>query len=60
MAVSTIGVKDEALPVWQAGMDEMIKQCKPSHILVYGGKVEYDYKGIDHTYYDNEVTERWQ
>ena len=60
VAVSTIGVKDEALPVWQAGMDEMIKQCKPSHILVYGGKVEYDYKGIDHTYYDNEVTERWQ
>lgn len=61
VAVSTIGVKeqDDAFKIWQSGMREMIKQIKPSHILVYGGKVEFDYKEIPVTYFDNEVTERW-
>lgn len=61
VSVSTIGVKrDEyALSIWKEGMDEMIKQIEPSDILVYGGKLEYDYKGINTIYFENKVTENW-
>ncbi len=38
----------------------MIDKIKPSTILVYGGEVDFDYKGIDVRYYDNQVTERMQ
>lgn len=60
VAVSTIGVKNSecAMQIWRQGMDEMIKRINPSAILVYGGKVDYDYQGIDVHYYDNKVTER--
>ncbi len=59
VAVSTIGVKKgNSLKIWTAGMDAMIEKIKPSAILVYGGKVEYDYKGIEVRYYENKVTER--
>lgn len=60
VAVSTIGVKrnEEQYKIWCDGMDEMIKRIKPSAIWVYGGKVEYDYKGIKTTFFENEVTER--
>ena len=60
VSVSTIGVKksSEALKIWKSGMNEMIKRIKPSVILVYGGKLDYDYKDIKVIYYDNEVTER--
>ena len=58
--VSTIGVKkdEEATKLWRDGMDEMIKRIKPYAIWCYGGQVEYDYKGIPVTYFDNEVTTR--
>lgn len=42
----------------RSGMDEMIKRIKPYAILVYVGKVEYDYKNISVYYYENKVTER--
>lgn len=62
VSVSTIGVKDsdEAFEIWTDGMREMIKQIKPSAILVYGGEVEFDYKGIKTVYYENHVTENWK
>lgn len=58
--VSTIGVKrdEAATQMWRDGMDEMIKRIKPSAIWCYGGQVEYDYKGIPVTYFENEVTAR--
>ena len=58
--VSTIGVKrdEEAAQIWRDGMDEMIKRIKPYAIWVYGGQVEYDYKGIPVAYFENSVTER--
>ena len=37
----------------------MIKQIEPKVILVYGGKLDYDYKDIEVIYFDNKVTERW-
>lgn len=60
VAISTIGVKrdKEAGQMWVDGMDEMIKRVKPSAIWCYGGKVDYDYKGVPVTYFENEVTER--
>ena len=60
VSVSTIGVKQDpyALNVWKSGMEAMLNHIEPSTILVYGGKIEFDYHGISVTYYDNKVTER--
>ena len=61
VSISTIGVKQDpnALQIWRDGVDEMIKQIEPIAILVYGGKLDYDFKDIDVYYYDNKVTENW-
>ena len=60
LSVSTIGVKEDpkALEVWRAGMDEMIRRLTPKRILVYGGKLEYDYGDIEVVYFDNITTDR--
>ena len=60
VSISTIGVKrnKEALKVWKDGVDELIKRIKPSTILIYGGKLDYDYGSINVIYYNNKVTER--
>ena len=60
VSISTIGVKrdEEALQIWKDGMDAMIKEIEPSAILVYGGKLDYDYGNIKVVYYENKVTER--
>lgn len=62
VAVSTIGVKREeaSFHVWKTGMDEMIRVLEPAAILVYGGEVEYDYKGIKVVYYGNHVTDKFK
>lgn len=62
VSISTIGVKDDkkSLETWKSGMDEMIKQIKPSTILVYGGKIDFDYGIIETIYFDNHVTENWK
>lgn len=61
VSISTIGVKrdEEALQIWKDGVTEMIKRIEPSAILVYGGKIEYDYGNINVIYFENNVTERW-
>ena len=41
-----------------ACMGEMIRVIEPAEILVYGGGVEYDYKGIKVVYYGNHVTDK--
>lgn len=61
VSISTIGVKrdPEAKAIWTAGVTEMIKRIKPKAILVYGGKIEYDYpKDIDVIYFENKIKER--
>ena len=62
VSISTIGVKqnENALKIWYEGVDEMIKQIEPSVILVYGGKLDYDFKDIEVYYFENKVTENWQ
>ena len=61
VSVSTIGVKQdsEALEIWENGMREMIKQIEPSTILIYGGKLEFDYGDIEVIYFDNKVLKNW-
>lgn len=60
MSISTIGVKSDknALEVWKNGVDELIKRIEPSTILIYGGKVDYDYGDINVIYFDNKVTKQ--
>lgn len=62
VSISTIGVKrdKDALSIWKDGMDEMIQRIEPSDILIYGGELEYDYKGINTHYFNNKVTENWE
>ena len=61
VSVSTVGVRryEDAVATWKNGMDEMIRQIEPSKILIYGGKLEYDYHGIETFYFTNKVTEEW-
>lgn len=60
VSISTIGVKKnkEALKIWKAGVDELIKRIEPSTILIYGGKLDYDYGDIKVIYYENQVIEK--
>lgn len=62
VAVSTVGVKESenALKLWRDGMDAMIEHIEPSTILVYGGELEHDYKGIPVKYYENNVLKEWR
>jgi len=59
LAISTIGVKEskESMKIWKDGVDEMIQRLTPKKILVYGGKIDYDFGNIKVVYYDNHVTE---
>ena len=62
VSISTIGVKEnkEALQIWRDGVTEMIRQIEPSTIIVYGGKLDYDYGDIEVIYFENKVTENWK
>jgi hypothetical protein len=62
VSVSTVGVKEkkDALKVWHEGMTEMIKRIEPSTIIVYGGKIDFDYGDIKTVYFENKVTENWK
>ena len=59
VAISTIGVKssNEAMQIWKNGVEEMEKRLTPKTILVYGGKVEHNYKCKNIIYFENKVTE---
>ena len=60
MVCRTVGIKQrkERFELWKDGVDTMIKKIAPKRILVYGGEVDYDYKGIEVVYFGNETTER--
>jgi len=62
VSISTVGVKQnkEALKIWKQGTDEAIKRLKPNKILLYGGKVDYDFGDIEVHYYENKVTEKFK
>lgn len=61
LAISTIGVKQNQskYKVWQSGVDEMIKRCRPKKLMIYGGKVDYQFpKNIITKYYENKNISR--
>ena len=60
VAVSTVGVmKDkEAQNTWKAGMKEAIRRIHPSHVVVYGAPIEFDY-GCETTLISNHNTEKF-
>lgn len=62
VAISTVGIKQrkDRLDLWKAGVDTMIEKIAPKRILVYGGEVDYDYKGIEVVYFKNDTTERME
>ena len=62
VAVSTVGVKRnaEARQIWTQGMDAALDAIKPSAVLLYGGALDYDFKGVKTVEYKNEVTEDWK
>lgn len=62
VSVSTIGVKEnkQALQIWRDGMAEMMKQINPSAVIVYGGKLDFDFGEAKTVYFENKVTENWQ
>lgn len=60
LSISTIGIKEDAynFGLWKDGVDEMLKRLKPKTLLVYGGRVDYDFGNTEVIYYENKVTER--
>lgn len=60
VAVSTVGVKDSAysLAIWQRGMECALKQVCPERILLYGGRVDFDFGATEVIEYSNSVTDR--
>lgn len=60
VSLATVGVRKNknATELWKRGVDEMIRQIQPSIILVYGSKIDYDFKNIDVRYYKNHNVER--
>ena len=62
VAISTVGIKrdKDSLAVYQDGVNAMIDKIKPSKIIVYGGDVDVDYKGIEKISFENEVVKAWQ
>lgn len=60
VSVSTVGIKrnDNALKVFKDGCSEMIRRLKPTRILLYGGKVDFDFGNIEIVEYSNSVTDR--
>ena len=62
VSVSTVGVRrrPENVEMWKDGMNAMLDVIEPSAILLYGGEIEFDYRGVAVRHYENRVTEEWQ
>lgn len=60
VAVSTIGVKRDksALEIWKKGMEKAIEVTEPKNILLYGGKIDFNFGKINVAYFSNENTQR--
>lgn len=62
VSISTIGVKEDAnaLRIWRAGTTQMLRILNPATVLVYGGKIDFDYGETEVIYYDNHVINNWK
>ena len=62
VSISTIGIRKnkDALKIWKAGVDELIKRINPTAILIYGKKIDYNYGETKIVYYENMIIERFE
>lgn len=62
VSVSTIGVKRDpvAAEIFAAGMEEALKRIKPSAVVLYGGKTDFNFGKTQVVEIKNEVIERWK
>lgn len=62
VSISTIGVKKDkdAMKTWLDGVKEMLKTVNPKILLIYGGKLPFDYGNREIIYFNNKVTENWR
>lgn len=60
VAVSTVGVKADggAIAVWRDGMLEAMRRLEPRRVLLYGGRIDFDFGDTEVVEYGNSVTER--
>lgn len=60
VAISTVGVKQDpfAIEVWKDGVMAMIEKIHPYAILIYGEKIDFDFKGVPVFWYDNDTIKR--
>lgn len=60
VAVSTVGVKGDetARAVWRVGMRKAMETLRPRRVLLYGGRVGFDFGDAEVVEYGNAVTER--
>nr|DAU93843.1 MAG TPA: ParB protein [Caudoviricetes sp.] len=61
VSISTIGIKKDkdAMKIWLDGVTEMLKTVNPKTLLIYGGKLPFDYGDRETIYFNNNVTENW-
>lgn len=62
VSISTVGVKKDkdAMKTWLDGVKEMLKTVNPKTLLIYGGKIPFDYGDRETVYFNNNVTENWR
>lgn len=62
VSISTVGVKKDkdAMKTWLDGVKEMLKTVNPKTLLIYGGKLPFDYGDREIIYFNNNVTENWR
>ena len=62
VSISTLGVKKDkdAMKTWLEGVKEMLKIVNPKTLLIYGGKLPFDYGDRETIYFNNNVTENWR
>ena len=62
VSISTLGVKKDkdAMKTWLDGVKEMLKTVNPKTLLIYGGKLPFDYGDREAIYFNNNVTENWR
>ena len=62
VSISTVGVKKDkdALQIWKNGVKEMIEVIDPSILLIYGGKLDFDFRDAEVVYFENDTLRRWK
>lgn len=57
LAISTIGSRTnkETIALWKDGVSELIKRTKPTSLLIYGPKIDFNFGDIKVKFFENEI-----